>query len=421
MVSDQVEAWIVAAVRSPIGRYGGALSGVRPDDLAASVLRALVERSGIPAADIEDVVMGCTNGAGEDNRNVARMAVLLAELPVRIGGVTVNRLCGSGMEALAYATRGILTGDGDVYVAGGVESMSRAPWVMPKPDRAIPRASVSLEDTTIGWRFVNPRMNTLGHTDSLGQTAENLTRPRASWRLADFYEPDGLAVEHQIAREAQDRFALASHRKAVRAAAHGRFDGELVRIRVSPDSWLAHDESPRPDTSQERLARLRPAFAEGGSVTAGNSSPLNDGAAALLVVSSDYARAHGLAPMARVRALATAGVPPRVMGLGPLPATRKALARARLSLAEMGIVELNEAFAAQALAVLHEWGVDPCDPRVNPNGGAIALGHPVGCSGARIVTTLVHELCRRPDAQFALATMCIGVGQGIAVIVERVD
>jgi 3-oxoadipyl-CoA thiolase len=401
------EAWIVEAARTPIGRLGGTLSAVRPDDLAGHVVAAAVERAGIPAADVEDVVLGCANQAGEDARSVARMAALLAGLPETVGGTTLNRLCGSGLDAVAYAARALMVGDGDAYVAGGVESMSRAPWAMPKPARGFATGPVTIEDTSLGWRFVNPRLEAAGHTDSLGMTAENLVDERPK----------------TITREAQDRFALRSHERALAAREVGRFDAELVPVTVAErrgERVVDADEGPRADSSLERLAALKPAFKAGGTVTAGNSSSLNDGAAALVLTSADYARAHGLAPLARVRSIATAGVPPRIMGIGPVPATEKALARAGIGLADVGLIELNEAFAAQSLAVLHAWGLDPEDGRVNVNGGAIALGHPLGCSGARILTTLVHELGRRDDVTFGLATMCIGVGQGIAVVVERV-
>ncbi|MBB4665190.1 thiolase family protein [Conexibacter arvalis] len=402
------EVWIVEAVRTPIGRLGGALAAVRPDDLAAVAVGEAVRRSGVDAATLEDVVLGCANQAGEDNRDVARMAGLLAGLPETVGGTTLNRLCGSGLDAVTYATRALMVGDGDAFVAGGVESMSRAPWAVAKPARGFATGPNTMYDTSLGWRFVNPEMERLGHTDSLGQTAEN------------------LVAEHPevITREAQDRFALASHEKALAAQQAGRFDGELVPVTVKErkgERVVAEDEGPRADSSLEKLAKLKPAFVKDGSgtVTAGNSSTLNDGAAALVLVSPAYARAHGLEPLAKIRSLATAGVAPRVMGIGPVPATDKALARAGISLADVDLIELNEAFAAQSLAVLHAWGVPFDDPRVNVNGGAIALGHPLGCSGARLLTTLVHELRRRDDATLGLATMCIGVGQGIAVVVER--
>jgi len=417
------EAWIVGAVRTPVGRLGGALAPVRPDDLGALVLEALAERTGVPPAEVEDVVLGCANQAGEDNRDVARMALLLAGWPVEVGGVTVNRLCGSGLEAVAQAARAVMLGEADAYVAGGVESMSRAPLALPKAARPYATGPVTAYDTSLGWRFVNPRMEALGHTDPLGMTAENLAQERFHV-TAEEHEPDGLAATYDVSREAQDRFALHSHRKAVAAQDAGRFADELVPVTVEgkgtrPHTVVEADEGPRRDTSLEQLARLRPAFKEGGSVTAGNSSPLNDGASAVLVVSERYARAHGLTAMARVRSIAVAGVPPRVMGIGPVPATRKALERAGITLDDLDLVELNEAFAAQSLAVLHEWGVDAQDERLNPNGGAIALGHALGNSGSRLLTTLVHEMGRRDDAQLGLVTMCIGVGQGIAMVVER--
>jgi acetyl-CoA acyltransferase len=396
------EAWIVEAVRTPIGKHGGALSSVRPDDLLAHVLSALMARSGVPKEEVEDVYAGCANQAGEDNRNVARMALLLAGFPVEVAGCTVNRLCGSGLEAVAQAARAIWAGEGQVYVGGGVESMSRAPYAVPKPERGFPTGNLTMYDTTLGWRFVNPRMQALYGTESMGETAEN------------------LAEMYGIPREEQDRFALLSHKKAVRAWDEGRFLDEVVPVPVrrgKEEALVSVDEGPRRDTSLEKLAALRPVFREGGTVTAGNASPLNDGAAAVLLVSDAYAKAHGLRPLARIRAIAVAGVPPRIMGIGPVPATKKALERAGLSLKDLGLIELNEAFAAQSLAVLREWGLSMEDERLNPNGGAIALGHPLGASGARILTTLVHEM-RRRGVQWGLATMCIGVGQGIAVVVE---
>ena len=396
------EAWIVEAVRTPIGKHGGALASVRPDDLLAHALSALVDRSGVPKEEVEDVYAGCANQAGEDNRTVARMALLLAGFPVEVAGCTVNRLCGSGLEAVAQAARAIWAGEGKVYIGSGVESMSRAPYAVPKPERGFPTGNLVMYDTTLGWRFVNPKMQALYGTESMGETAEN------------------LAEMYGIRREEQDRFALLSHQKAVRAWEEGRFQDEVVPVPVKrgkEEILVEQDEGPRRDTSLEKLAALRPVFREGGTVTAGNSSPLNDGAAAVLLVSDDYAKAHGLRPLARVRAIAVAGVPPRIMGIGPVPATRKALERAGLSFSDLGLIELNEAFAAQALAVLREWSLSMEDQRLNPNGGAIALGHPLGASGARILTTLVHEM-RRRKVQFGLATMCIGVGQGIAVVVE---
>lgn len=394
------EAWIIDAVRTPIGRAGGQLASVRPDDLAALVLQAVLARRGVPASEVEDVYMGCANQAGEDNRNVARMGLLLGGYPESVPGVTVNRLCGSGLEAVVQAARAIAAGDGHVFVAGGVESMSRAAWAMSKPDKPFARGNATLYDTALGWRFVNPRMEALGHTESLGQTAEN------------------LAIEYGISREAQDRFALASHQRAVAAQDAGVFADEVVVVEVKEGKVTA-DECPRRDTSIAKLAKLEPVFRKGGTVTAGNSSPLNDGAAAVLLVSDVYARAHGLQPLARVRAGGAAGVAPRVMGIGPVPAARKALERAGLAWSDVDLIELNEAFAAQSIAVLSAWGLDPQDPRVNPHGGAIALGHPIGCSGARILTTLVHAL-RRHGKSVGLASMCIGVGQGIALVVEQV-
>ena len=415
------EAWIVGAVRTPIGKRGGALSTVRPDDLGALVLENLMERTGVPPEEVEDVYMGCGNQAGEDNRDVARMSLLLAGFPETVGGATVNRLCGSGLEAVADAARAIMLGEADVYVGGGIESMSRAPWAVPKPERAFPTGHVTMQDTTLGWRFVNPKMEEMGHTDSLGETAENLAEER--YAVTSEEQPEGLAGEYDISRERQDRFALLSHQKAVEAIDGKRMREEIVPVTVKTrkdETVVEADEGPRRDASLEQLARLKPAFKEGGSVTAGNSSALNDGAAAVLVVSPDYARAHGLEPLARIKSMGVAGVPPRVMGVGPVPATKKALERAGLSLDDIGLLELNEAFAAQVLAVLHEWGMEAEDERLNPNGGAIALGHPIGCSGARILTTLVHEMNRRDEVEIGLATMCIGVGQGIAMVVEKV-
>jgi len=416
------EAWVVGAVRTPIGRHGGALATVRPDDLGAMALEALMDRTGVPPGEVEDVYFGCANGAGEDNRNVARMSLLPAGFPETVAGATVNRLCGSGLEAVADAARAVMLGEADVYVGGGVESMSRAPWAVPKPERAFPTGHATTYDTTLGWRFVNPRMEELGHTDSLGVTAENLAEERFSV-TAEEQRPEELAQAYDVSREKQDRFALLSHEKAVAAQDGKRFRGEIVPVTVKGrkgDTVVEADEGPRRDTTLEKLGKLRPAFKGDGSVTAGNSSSLNDGAAAMLVVSKDYARAHGLEPLAKIRSMATAGVPPRVMGIGPVPATEKALDRAGLSLSDLDLVELNEAFAAQSLAVIHEWGMDAEDERLNPNGGAIALGHPLGCSGARILTTLVHEMGRRDGAELGLATMCIGVGQGIAMVVEKV-
>jgi acetyl-CoA acyltransferase len=416
------EAWIVGAVRTPVGKQGGALSAVRPDDLGALVLELLAERTDVPAEEVEDVYFGCTNQAGEDNRDVARMSLLLAGFPAEVAGATVNRLCGSGLEAVAQAARSVMLGEAHVYVGGGVESMSRAPWAVPKPERAFATGHRTMYDTTLGWRFVNPKMEEMGHTDSLGMTAENLAEERYEV-TSEEEQPEGLAREYDISRERQDLFALRSHEKAIAATDEKRFREEIMPVTVKTrkgEDVVEADEGPKRDTSLEKLSRLKPAFKEGGTVTAGNSSSLNDGAAAVMVVSAEYAEAHGLKPMAKIRSMATAGVPPRVMGVGPVPATRKALERAEVHFDDIGLIELNEAFAAQSLAVLYEWGMDPGDERLNPNGGAIAIGHPLGCSGARILTTLVHEMGRRSEVELGLATMCIGVGQGIAMIVEKV-
>ncbi len=417
------EAVIVEACRTPIGRYGGALKDVRPDDLGALVIKEVVRRSEIDPSEIEDVIFGCANQSGEDNRNVARMALLLAGLPIEVGGQTVNRLCGSGLQAINSAAQAIQVGAGDVFIAGGVESMTRAPFVMAKPTSEYPRGDLTAYDTTLGWRFINPKMEEMLHTDALGTTAENLAQEHYEV-TPDEDRPEGLASDYDISREAQDRFALRSHQKAVEATDEKRFREEIVPVTVKTrkgENVVEADEGPRRDASLERMAKLKPAFKEGGSVTAGNSSSLNDGAAAVLLVSAEFARAHGLEPLAKVRSMATAGVPPRVMGIGPVPATKKALERAGISLGDVGLIEVNEAFAAQALAVLYEWGMDAEDERLNPNGGAIALGHPLGASGTRILTTLVHEMGRRDEVRFGLATMCIGVGQGIAMVVEKVE
>ena len=415
------EAWIVGAVRTPIGRHGGALSSVRPDDLGALVLEALMERTRVSPEEVEDVYFGCANQAGEDNRNVARMSLLLAGFPQSVSGATVNRLCGSGLEAVANAARAVMLGEAEVYIGGGVESMSRAPWAMPKPERAFPTGHTTIYDTTLGWRFVNPRMEKMGHTDSLGMTAENLAEERYHLSSEE-QRPEELARTYDISREKQDRFALGSHRKALAAIDEKRFREEIVAVTVKSGKGattvVEADEGPRRETTLEKLGKLKAAFKEDGSVTAGNSSSLNDGAAAVMVVSKDYAQRHALQPMAKIRSIGVAAVPPRVMGIGPVPATEKALRRAGIALEEVGLIELNEAFAAQSLAVLYEWGMDPEDERLNPNGGAIALGHPLGASGARILSTLVHEMGRRPDVRYGLATMCIGVGQGIAMVVE---
>jgi 3-oxoadipyl-CoA thiolase len=398
------EAWIIDAVRTPVGRYGGSLAAVRPDDLAAVVIAALVERTSINPAVIEDVILGCANQAGEDNRDVARMALLLAGLPVEVAGQTVNRLCGSGLQAINTAAHAIACGDGDVFIAGGVESMTRAPYVMAKPEVAFDRGDRQVHDTTLGWRFINPKLAAMHYPYSMGETAEN------------------VAERWEVGRDLQDGFALESHRRAVAAIEDGRFDGQVVPVTVPQRRGdpvvVARDEHPRADTSLEALGRLRPAFRDGGTVTAGNSSGINDGAAALLVVEAARARALGLRPMARVVATAVAGVDPAVMGVGPVPASRKALERAGIGVADLDLVELNEAFASQSLVSIDELGLDRS--RVNVNGGAIALGHPLGASGGRLMTMLVHELVRT-GGRYGLATMCIGVGQGIATVVERLD
>ncbi len=395
------EAWIVDAVRTPIGRHGGALAPVRPDDLAAETVRALLERTGFPAGRLDDVVFGCTNQSGEDNRNVARMALLRAGLPVEVPGQTVNRLCGSGLQAVASACQAIRAGEGDAFIAGGVESMSRAPFVMLKPERGYARGVPEVADTVLGWRFANPKLPD-EWTISLGRTAEVVAR------------------QFGVTREEQDLFAADSQRRAARAVGAGRFDAEIVPVSVPARRGeplvVARDEHPRPGTTVETLARLRPVFERDGTVTAGNSSGINDGAAALLVVEEETARAHGLEAMAVIRGTAVAGVEPHRMGIGPVPATRRCLARTGVSASELDLIELNEAFAAQAIPCIRALELDP--DQVNVNGGAIALGHPVGCSGARLLVTLVHEMARR-DAALGLATMCIGVGQGIAAMVQR--
>jgi 3-oxoadipyl-CoA thiolase len=401
-----VEVVIVDAVRTPIGALGGALSSVRPDDLAAHVIRALVERTQVPTDQIEEVYFGCANQAGEDNRNVARMAALLAGLPVETAGVTINRLCASGLNAVNMAVRAIRAGEGDIFIAGGVESMSRAPYSLPKADHGYPFGNLTAYDTSLGWRYPNPQMEALYGTDSMGVTAEN------------------IADMTGITRAEQDAFALQSNQRAVAAMDSGRFAAEIVPVpvpqRKGDPVMVSQDERPRRDASLESLAKLKPAFRKDGSVTAGNSSGLNDGAAALLVMSAEKAAALGMKPLARVLSSAAAGVPPRIMGIGPVPAAGKALSRAGLSIEQLGLVELNEAFAVQALAVIRELGL--AEEIVNVNGGAVALGHPLGCSGARILTTLLHEMARRaPQAArpyFGMAVLCVGVGQGEATIVE---
>ena len=392
-------AVIVDALRTPIGRYAGSLKDVRPDDLAALVVSQAVARNQLDPATIEDVYFGDANQAGEDNRNVARMAVLLAGLPVDIPAATMNRLCGSGMQAVVAATREIETGNGDCFLAGGVESMTRAPYVLEKSTREFARGARTLHDTTLGWRMVNPRMRP-EWTISLGQTAEVVAR------------------RYGITREEQDRWALASHQKAVAAQQACHFKNELVPVPVPGGETYERDEGPRPDTTTEKLAALKPAFEKDGTVTAGNSSPLNDGAACLVMMSESHAERLKLRPLARVLSAASAGVDPAVMGLGPIPASRKALKRAGVTAGDLDVIELNEAFASQVIACVRDLDLDPS--RVNPNGGAIALGHPLGASGVRIITTLVHELARR-KGRYGLATMCIGVGQGIATIVENLS
>ena len=398
------EAFICDAVRTPIGRYAGALSSVRADDLAAVPLAALMARN--PSADwaqLDDVLLGCANQAGEDNRNVARMASLLAGLPVEVSGATVNRLCGSGLEAIAVAARAIKAGEGDFYIAGGVENMSRSPFVMPKAESAFTR-SVEIHDTTIGWRLINPRMEAAFGVDPLGLTAEN------------------VASEFDVSRADQDAFALRSQQKATQARKTGRFADEIVAVQAKRGRETVEvrdDEHIRPDTTLEQLSKLKPAFQSGGTVTAGNSSGVNDGAAAMIIASEAAVKRHGLTARARVVGIAAAGVPPRIMGIGPVPATRKLLTRLGLGIGEIDLIELNEAFAAQGIAVLRQLGLPEDAEHVNPNGGAIALGHPLGMSGVRLVLTAVRELELR-RTQRALCTMCIGVGQGISAIVERV-
>ena len=397
-------AFICDAVRTPFGRYGGALSSVRTDDLGAIPIKALMARNpSVDWAAVGDVVFGCANQAGEDNRNVARMSALLAGLPIDVPGATVNRLCGSGLDAVGSAARAIRSAEASLMIAGGVESMSRAPFVMPKAESAFSRGN-AVYDTTIGWRFVNPLMQQMHGIDSMPETAEN------------------VAAEFGIEREAQDRMALASQQKAVAAQQAGFFDAEIVPVSVARKKGEAivvgADEHPR-ETSMEALAKLKGVVRPDGTVTAGNASGVNDGACALLLADEASAARHGLTPRARVVGMASAGVPPRIMGMGPAPATRKVLALTGLTLAQMDVIELNEAFAAQGLAVLRDLGLADDDPRVNPNGGAIALGHPLGASGARLVTTAVNQL-QRMRGRYALCTMCIGVGQGIALVIERV-
>jgi 3-oxoadipyl-CoA thiolase len=384
---------ILSGVRTPIGRYGGALADVRPDDMAAAVIAAAVERAGVPADEIEDVWFGAANQAGEDNRNVARMAALLAGLPETVAGVTVNRLCASGLSAVVGACQAVVAGSGDLFVAGGVESMSRAPLVMAKPEHAFPRGNQTVWDTTLGWRFPNPRLEAMFPLESMGETGEN------------------VAERWNVSREEQDAFGVRSQQRWAAANEAGRFDDELVSI-----NGLERDEHPRPDTTGEKLGSLKPAFRANGTVTAGNSSGINDGAAALVIASEEKARELGVEPLGRFVGSAVAGVDPRVMGIGPVPAVRKLLERTGVTVGDIDLVELNEAFASQSLVVIRELGLD--EEKVNVNGGAIALGHPLGMSGARLVVSLLHEL-RRRDGRYGLATLCVGVGQGQAALFER--
>ena len=400
------EAVIIDAVRTPIGNFRGALAAVRPDDLAAVVLKSIIERTGIDPAILEEVYLGCANQAGEDNRNVARMATLLADFPVEVAAVTFNRLCASGLNAVNHAARAIKVGEGDAFIAGGVESMTRDPFSVPKPEMAYPYGNSIMWDTAFGWRYPNPKMEEIYGTEAMGNTAENLQE-------AGF-----------ISREDQDAFALRSHQRAVAAMDDGRFAEEIVPVSIPQRKGdpviFDTDERPRRGTTLEKLAKLRPAFKKDGTVTAGNASGLNDGSSAILLMSAGKADELGLKPMARILSSAAAGVAPRTMGIGPVPATKKALARAGLTLKDIGLIELNEAFAVQSLAVMRELGMNP--EIVNVNGGAIALGHPLGCSGARILTTLLHEMKRRAPNEkrpyYGLATLCVGVGQGEATVIE---
>jgi 3-oxoadipyl-CoA thiolase len=395
------DAYVIDAIRTPIGSYRGALAGVRPDDMAAHTIRAVVERTNLDPERVTDVYFGAANQSGEDNRDVARMAVLLAGLPTSVPGATVNRLCASGLEAVNMASRAVKLGEGDFYLAGGVESMSRAPWVIEKPERALPRGPQTMHDTTLGWRMINPRMSELGHsTESMGETGEN------------------VAERYGVSREDQDAFALRSHQRAVAAAQAGKLAEEIVPIeapRGRETVTVEADEGPRPDASAEKMAKLRPVFREGGTVTAGNASTLNDGAACLLIASEQGAKELGAEPLARIVSFGVAGVEPAYMGIGPAVAVPRALAAAGLTINDIDLVELNEAFASQVLASARELGID--EERLNVNGGAIALGHPLGCSGARLSTTLIREL-RRRNGRYGVATMCVGVGQGLATVFE---
>ncbi len=395
------EAVIISAVRTPFGRYNGILKDVRPDDLGALVIREAIRRAGVNVNEIEDVIMGCANQAGEDNRNVARMSLLLAGLPITVAGQTVNRLCGSGLQAVISAAQAIVCGAGDMFVAGGVESMTRAPFVMGKAESAFPRGTINLQDTTLGWRFINPQLAEMHHPYTMGETAEN------------------VATTYGISRQEQDAFALHSHQRAVAAIEAGRMAEQIVGVPIPQKKGetiiVSRDEHPRPDTTLEALGKLKPAFRKDGSVTAGNSAGINDGAAALVLTSAEKAKQLDIKPWARIVSTAVAGVDPAYMGLGPIPASRKALARAGLSIADMDLIEINEAFASQALYCARELEID--QDKLNVNGGAIALGHPLGASGGRVLSTLLYEL-RRRGGHYGLASMCIGVGQGIAAIIE---
>ena len=395
---------IIDAIRTPIGALGGILASVRPDDMAALVIKSILQRNQFDPALVEEVFLGCANQAGEDNRNVARMAALLSGLPLEVSGVTVNRLCASGLNAINQAARAIKSGEGDVYIAGGVESMSRAPYSLPKAEAGYSFGNLTAYDTALGWRYPNPKMKEMYGTDSMGETAENIAKERL-----------------HITREKQDAFSVRSHQRAIAAIDSGRFKQEIIPVSVpqkkSDPKIVDTDERPRRDTTMESLAKLKPAFAKNdGTVTAGNSSGLNDGASALLIMSEEKAKALNLKPLARIVTSASAGVPPRVMGYGPIPATRKALERAGLQIKDIGLMELNEAFAVQSLAVIEDLGIDP--ELVNVNGGAIAIGHPLGCSGARLVTTLVHEMKNRANVKYGVAALCVGVGQGEATVIE---
>lgn len=395
---------IIDAIRTPVGALGGILSSVRPDNMAAHVIKTILDRNSFDPALVEEVFFGCANQAGEDNRNVARMAALLAGLPVEVAGLTVNRLCASGLNAINMAARAIKAGEGEVFIAGGVESMSRAPYSLPKAEAGFSFGNLTAYDTSLGWRYPNPKMKQIYGTDSMGETAENIAKERP-----------------HITREMQDAFSLRSHHLAIVAIDSGRFKQEIVSVSIPQKKGdpkiVDTDERPRRDTSMESLARLKPAFVkEGGTVTAGNSSGLNDGAAALLIMSEEKAQTLNLKPLARIITSASAGVPPRVMGYGPIPATKKALERAGLQIKDIGLMELNEAFAVQSLAVIEDLGIDP--ELVNVNGGAVAIGHPLGCSGARLMTTLVHEMKERGNVKYGVATLCVGVGQGEATVIE---